>query len=263
MCSIEEAWGDFRPQSNLAQGGVPAGLVQQQVSMDNQRRPDIPGDKYTQTNDRRQWAQPADELSYPQFNRDLMAKPAPEANGLSRGVHSKYSREKRFDARTSPTQGGFSGLQTDVDPNYYAREASTAPAYLDLYEKPFYELGGIATPLASNMVEEKFVPVNSVGKPMAPEINTFTPEIITNTRILAEASVPAPDNKSGSASTLNTDAIRNLQFQLKTLMAKIEALEKKVTVVEHDKSHDVVLFIVIAIFVLFVLDNIFRKNRVV
>ena len=92
------------------------------------------------------------------------------------------------------------------------------------------------------------VPVSNREK----EKNNFTPELITNSAILEAANNKQPGS--------NIDAIRNLQEQLKTLMSKIEKLERKVTMVEHDKSQDIVLFIVIAIFILFVLDNIFRKS---
>lgn len=267
MCSLEEAWGDFNT-GKYNPGGVTPGLVQQQITMDNQRGPDKPGDLYTQTNDRRQWAQPADDTMYPA--RELMAKPAPEANGLSRGVHSKYSREKRFDARNHPDQGGLNQLQTDVDVNYFKTREETRPAYLDLYEKPFMEIGGVSAPMPSNMIgsvgQDLMTPVTTpansneafamVGNKEASK-SKFTPELITNSKILEDA---MSNNKTGGVAG-NVDAIRNIQEQLKALMNKMETLERKVTMVEHDKSHDVVLFIVIAIFVLFVLDNIFRKSR--
>lgn len=290
MCSLEEAWGDFNT-GKYNPGGVTPGLVQQQITMDNQRGPDKPGDLYTQSNDRRQWAQPAADTIYP--TRELMAKPAPEANGLSRGVHSKYSREKRIDSRNHPDQGGLNQLQTDVDVNYYKTREESRPAYLDLYEKPFMEIGGVSAPMPANMIGSvgqdlmttttSTMPVNTpdnrneafamvpVGNKEASK-SKFTPEFITNSQILTDAmsnnktggvagsGVPLPLHL-GNNPVHTVDAIRNIQEQLKALMTKMETLERKVTMVEHDKSHDIVLFIVIAIFVLFVLDNIFRKSR--
>jgi hypothetical protein len=257
MCSIEEAWGTIPFTQNKS--GVTTNLVQQQMQMNQERQPDLAGKLYTQTDDRRQWAMPETDVVYDDFNRGLMAKPAPEANGLARGVHSKYSREKRFDSRTM--DGGVMGkLVTDVDPKYYERTQPTnipPPNYMELYAKPFTEVGGVGMPLAANMNSEQFAEVK------APRVeNKFTPEIITDPRILAEA------NNSNHTVTPVVDKISNadnmamavLSSQLRSLMTKVDFLEKKMTVMEHDKSHDIVLFIVLAIFVMFILDNVFNKK---
>lgn len=302
MCSIEEAWGTAESQliahpkgmrlmdshSSIGvydkssphgtipftqnKSGVTANLVQQQMQMNQERQPDVAGQLYTQTDDRRQWAMPENDVVYDDFNRGLMAKPSPEANGLARGVHSKYSREKRFEART--VDGGVMGkLVTDVDPKYYERTAPTnipPPNYMELYDRPFTEVGGIGMPLAANMNSEQFAEVNPQRA-----VNKFTPEIITDPRILAEANnvnhmvkpITDGNNKHNHTVKLNgsDDNNRNLAMgqissQLRALMTKVEFLEKKMTTIEHDKSHDIVLFIVLAIFVMFILDNVFNKK---
>lgn len=260
MCSIEEAWGNITFTQNKS--GVTSDLVQKQMQMNQERQPDTHGQLYTQTDDRRQWAMPENDVVYDDLNRGLLAKPSPEANGLSRGVHSKYSREKRFDSRTM--DGGVMGkLVTDVDPKYYERTQPTnipPPKYMELYNRPFTEIGGVGMPLASNVNNEQFSEIN-------PRIeNKFTPEIITDPRILAEADnvnhtvndMPQYNNKASSGN--DTLAMASISSQLRALMAKIDFLEKKMTVIEHDKSHDIVLFIVLAIFVMFILDNVFNKK---
>lgn len=280
MCSIEEAWGTIPFTRNKS--GVTSNLVQQQMQMNQERQPDVAGQLYTQTDDRRQWAMPENDVVYDDFNRGLLAKPAPEANGISRGVHSKYSREKRFAASHNSEADGVMGkLVTDVDPKYYERTQPTnipAPGYMELYGKPFTEVSGVALPIASNMNSEQFAEIN----PSAQRIeNKFTPEIITDPRILADADAAAHGsmtpylnannanaNANANANNINTGgkdmgAYNNfaiLSTQLKSLITKIDYLEKKMTTMEHDKSHDIVLFIVLAIFVMFILDNVFNKK---
>lgn len=266
MCSIEEAWGTIPFTQNKS--GVTSNLVQQQMLMNQERQPDVAGQLYTQSDDLRQWAMPENEVVYDDFNRGLMAKPSPEANGLARGVHSKYSREKRFDART--VDGGVMGkLVTDVDPKYYERTQPTnipPPNYMELYDRPFTEVGGVGMPLAANMNSEQFAEVNPHRA-----VNKFTPEIITDPRILAEANnnnhtvTPIMNGNNimvkprGTADNSNL-AMATISSQLRALLTKVEFLEKKMTVLEHDKSHDIVLFIVLAIFVMFILDNVFNKK---
>jgi hypothetical protein len=272
MCSIEEAWGTIPFTQNKS--GVTSNLVQQQIQMNQERQPDVADQLYTQTDDRRQWAMPENDVVYDDFNRGLMAKPSPEANGMARGVHSKYSREKRFEART--VDGGVMGkLVTDVDPKYYERTQPTdipAPNYLELYDRPFTEVGGVGMPLAANVNSEQFAEL----KPQR-AVNKFTPEIITDPRILAEANNnnhmvrPIMDSNNnrknnhkvkpnGSDDNNCNFALGQISSQLRALMTKVDFLEKKMTTIEHDKSHDIVLFIVLAIFVMFILDNVFNKK---
>ena len=265
MCSIQEAWGTIPFTQNKS--GVTSNLVQQQMQMNQERQPDVAGKLYTQTDDRRQWASTENDVVYDDFNRGLMAKPSPEANGLARGVHSKYSREKRFDSRT--VDGGVMGkLITDVDPKYYERTQPTdipPPSYMELYDRPFTEVGGVGMPLAANMNSEQFAEVKTQRA-----VNKFTPEIITDPRILAEANnnnhtvrpnVNSDNNIMVKPSSANSNlAMGQIASQLRALMTKVDFLEKKMTTIEHDKSHDIVLFIVLAIFVMFILDNVFNKK---
>lgn len=269
MCSIEEAWGNvsFSQPMKLNNSGVTPALVQQQMQMNQERLPDVAGNLYTQTDDRRQWAMPETDVIYDDFNRGLMAKPAPDANGVSRGVHSKYSREKRFDSRVM--DGGVMGkLVTDVDPKYYERTQPTnisPPAYMELYDKPFTEIGGVGIPLASNVNSEQFAEIKHAASLTKEK---YTPEIITDPRILAEADNanhtvrPNMNNLPPFKANSNDSnlAMGHISSQLRALMTKVDFLEKKMTNIEHDKSHDIVLFIVLAIFVMFILDNVFNKK---
>jgi hypothetical protein len=269
MCSIEEAWGNITFTQNKS--GVTNNLVQQQMLMNQERQPDVAGQLYTQTDDRRQWAMPENDVFYDDLDKGLMAKPASEANGISRGVHSKYSRVKRFESRTEGANGVMGKLVTDVDPKYYERTQPTdipKPEYLALYERPFVEIGGVAVPLPSNTNNEQF----STVQPRA--MNKFTPEIITDPSILAEAEIasrtdnhtvkPIRDAQQNDNKTVKVPAEDKrtdmLAMQVKALVSKVDKLEKKMTMVEHDKSHDMVLFIVLAIFVMFILDNVFNKK---
>lgn len=280
MCSIEEAWGNITFSQNKS--GVTNTLIQQQMSMNQERQPDVNGQLYTQSDDRRQWSTPETNVYYDDFNKGLMAKPAQEANGLSRGVHSKYSREKRFESNTETNRsvlGPLTKLSTDVDPKYYERTQPTnnvnqPPEYLEVYKKPFTELNSVGIPLPANCNGEQFMEIKQ-----HPDIgDKFTPELITDPVILAEANnvnhTVKQDNLSthlcsvgNSEKPVDTDItslannkVNMMTNQLKALMTKVNYLEKKITTLEHDKSHDIVLFIVLAIFIVFILDNVFNKK---
>ena len=230
MCSIEEAWGS---------------------QLSGKNTPDKPGQLYTQTDDRTQWAKP-------EFINREMAKSAPEANGFTRGVHSKYSREKRIDARQHDNQGAFSGLQSDVDSSYFNRDTNTKPKYLDLYEKPFEDfIGSNLGPQPANLVSEQFSQLHEtfVHEPLQQQQQQ--PNIPASNN----SSVPNNDNsKINTVNKKNMDNIAILQSQILALETKIQKLEATLVSIESDKSHDIILYIVIAIFVLFVLDMLFKRT---
>ena len=121
MCSLEEAWGDLLPTNNnnlekFANNSNKINnnnrVVQQQLTLENERQnerqnerhnkrhnerqndnrqqlqsrypqPDVVGQPVTQADDRRQYAQPEQELMYPDFVDGLMKKPSPEMNNMT------------------------------------------------------------------------------------------------------------------------------------------------------------------------------------
>lgn len=285
MCSIQEAWGDISAEMttpNASQASANS-VRQGQLSMDDQV-----GQYYTQSDDRRQYAKPVAELSeYRDWHSAFNRKPAPEANGISRGMHGKYDRTPRAQHANN---GAFSGLETDVNPAYFARSDPTyqsglqTPAYLDAYPKPKYDIPnvgplGMSTasaggkgPEAANSTIESFM---SLGQDyfkdqganpemIVPGANTnsnkFTPEQITNTELLARTpTVPASNVKF--ADNQLSPQVTDRERQIQAILARLAEIEKKLSTVDTNKSHDIILFIVIGIFVLFVLDNIFKLGR--
>ena len=242
MCSISEAWGDSFNSTN--NGGVPKQMLLQQETLNAERV----GQLHTQSDDHRQYAKPSSDV----FPTRFSAKSSSQANGLTRGVHTKYSREKRIDLVNHPDKGGFTGLQSDVDPSYFRRDESQRPEYLDLYEKPFEEFAGSAVtngPAPLNSVTEKYSSlITSLPDKQAKQI--------TNAEYFAPAKEKfAPVNKDLSAE------IVKLQEQVAKLSNNLNAIELDVKTLKNDKSHDIVLYIVIAIFILFILDSIFRSGR--
>jgi hypothetical protein len=241
-------------------------------------------------------------------------------NSMTRGVHSKYSREKRFDSRTADLPFGGQ-ITTDVDPSLYTGDANGRPGYLDLYSTGYEgrkwlpnmtttttqparigdgrpEAGinpppttttpytqrpsttkynpttSSTSPTPANDVPEKFMQIyddsfDDMSTASRSAIKSpFTEEVITDPRLIAENRAAraerldmGPTNNNGVAVAAVPDEVRAIQSQLNSLVAKMNTLEQKVSYVENNKSHDIILFIVIAIFILFVLDNVFKLGK--
>jgi hypothetical protein len=290
MCSIQEAWGDISADMSAPPSAsqASANLVRQgQQGMDDQV-----GQYYTQSDDRRQYAKPVAELSeYRDWHSEFNRKPAPEANGIARGMHGKYDRTPRAQHAQHANNGAFSGLETDVNPAYFARSDPTyqsglqTPAYLDAYPKPKYDIPNVGPlgmsagrnggkgPEAANSTVEAFMSLGQEyfkDQGASPEMivpgvnsnsnNKFTPEQITNKGLLATApTVPASNVKF--ADNQLSPQVTDRERQIQAILARLAELEKKLSTVDTNKSHDIILFIVIGIFVLFVLDNIFKLGR--
>jgi hypothetical protein len=362
MCSIIEAWGDndFAHMTGRATT-MPTAIVSaneasmnsvrtNQMAMDQQRsarqatdlsairamsmypQPDQVGVPVSWADNRQQYAQPANELlninsGEPANNsgwETAYCKPRPDMNSMTRGVHSRYSREKRFDAKTAELPYGGQ-ITTDIDPAMITGDAR--PGYLDLYSKGYegrkwmpnmittttrpamagdarpeaginppttttmYSKGQPSTnamlvnsPTAANDVPEKFMEINNDFYHQQSEVNSkensqqlvkspFTEEVITDPRLIAEnlaaraeqlqhaSTGGVANNQLANKLSAVPDEIRTIQVQLNSLVAKMNNLEQKVNYVENNKSHDIVLFIVIAIFILFVLDNVFKLGK--
>ena len=353
MCSIQEAWGDFDNQQNNLNNNHnnhnnsdDAKLKfakQNMLDLDSQRQvldsnrqqidadllnnkyvmPDVVGQPVTQSDNRRQYAQTSADIFNYNFEDKLMSKPLPEKNSFTRGVHNKYSREKRIDHRNHPNMLPLKNVQTNSDPNYFQKHTDKKPAYLDLYDNPYNvtpNIGPIgkslepAVPLASNDDNDtdSFMNIttdyfNNTGQPNNAtrnnnnNSNSFTPERIINPDVLNKiqnhsvnqnneshynsnhgsfnnsmnngannANNNGANNGSNNASnntsnnnSSNNEAkkIKELQQQISFLMDKLENLETKVANVENNKCHDIILIIVIAIFILFIIDNLFKLGR--
>lgn len=298
MCSLLEAWGDISsdmatPTASQASANT---VRQGQQAMDTQRsamnysgmgmdNADQVGQYYTQTDDRRQYAKPVAELSeYRDWHSEFNRKPAPETNGVARGMHGKYDRTPRTQHGNN---GAFSGLETDVNPAYFARNDPTyqsglqTPAYLDAYPKPKFDIPnvgplGMSTvktgkgPEAANSTIESFMSLGQEyfkDQGASPEMivpggdsnNKFTPEQISDPALQAVTpNVPASNVKFADDG-LAPQTSRERQIQ--SILNRLAEIEKKLSSVDTNKSHDIILFIVIGIFVLFVLDNIFKLGR--
>jgi ABC-type Na+ efflux pump permease subunit len=59
----------------------------------------------------------------------------------------------------------------------------------------------------------------------------------------------------------STVDVQRLQEQIRQLTAKLDKLEKKVGRVESSRSHDIILMVVLVIFLLFIVDNVFGFNK--
>lgn len=89
---------------------------------------------------------------------------------------------------------------------------------------------------------------------MGPSANMRESGSGTGLRDLTELMMDAPTPTS-------TDEVRRLQEQIRRLTAKLDDLEKKVGKVESSRSHDIILIVVLAVFLLFIVDNVFGFNK--
>ena len=283
MCSIQEAWGDFKPETETNISNLVKNSKEQQLQLQNERQPhkvpggnppDIVGNPVIQSNDYRQYSRAENDYHNPNFQQHWNSKPSPNMNGMTRGVHNKYSRDKRIEFKQHQTQMGT--LETDVDMKHYLQTEDNKPPYLDLYNKPGNDGPGIghlaiSQPIAANADEENYMDVseNFYGKELNKiSTNSFTPEVITDPKLLKEVANARNhiqhNNATNSVTNNNNvipDEIRKLQEEIKQLMSKIDVLENKVKNVENNSNHDIVLFLVVAIFILFVIDNVFKFNK--
>ena len=323
MCSLQEAWNDFSlTNSANPQNDKIKQVREQQMAMDLQRnqqhmnsvRQDMDlqmtqqpqqfdrvpeKGHYTQSDDRRQFAQPVADVFRPNYEREFLAKP-PSGNSHGdtiRGVHNKFTREKRIPMMkggselvnlTSNVQqpGELATTLNDV-PKFvrefgtvegkpYREGPSNGPAMSD--NGPTTEVYG-GGPIASNSDEvgEAFVSVetdyfgnNSLGLSPQPEYQVSQyqqqpsmplPNTKPNTKPHTKSTLLTTTEHNNTKSSSNKDGmeqIKMLKKQIQELNSKITTLETKLEAVENNRPHDIILIIVIALFVLFIIDNVFK-----
>jgi hypothetical protein len=274
MCSIQEAWGNFQPNTENKVSNLVKNTKQQQLQIQTERGqvtpggnpPDVVGGVVMQDDDHRQYARATKDYNYPDFQQFWNKKTDASMNGMTRGVHNKYSRDKRIDFKQHNTHMGT--LETDVDMKHYLQPEEERTGYLDIYDKPSPNIPGLGPlarlqPMAANIDEENYMDVsnNYYGKELQkPGDNSFTPEVITNHKLMIETEDTSSKLQSNTKDVI-PDEIRRLQEEIKHLVSKIEVLETKVKNVENNSNHDIILFVVISIFILFVIDNVFKFNR--
>ena len=274
MCSIQEAWGNFQPNTENKVSNLVKNTKQQQLQIQTERGqvtpggnpPDVVGGVVMQDDDHRQYARATKDYNYPDFQQFWNKKTDASMNGMTRGVHNKYSRDKRIDFKQHNTHMGT--LETDVDMKHYLQPEEERTGYLDIYDKPSPNIPGLGPlarlqPMAANIDEENYMDVsnNYYGKELQkPGDNSFTPEVITNHKLMIETEDTSSKLQSNTKDVI-PDEIRRLQEEIKHLVSNKEVLETKVNNVENNSNHDIILFVVISIFILFVIDNVFKFNR--
>jgi hypothetical protein len=317
MCSLQEAWNDFSlTNSANPQNDKMKQVREQQMQMDLQRNQqhmnstrqdmdlqmvqkpqqfDRVPEKgyYTQSDDRRQFAQQSEDIFRPNYEREFLAKP-PTGNSHGdtiRGVHNKFSREKRIPMMTGGNE--LVNLTSNVQqPSELPVTLNNVPKFVREFGtvegKPYREgpsngtampntgpLPDITGPMASNSDEvgEAFVSVdgdyfgnNSLGLTPQPEYQVPQYQHQSQQQH-QQSSTPVPNSKphtnphtttSQSNNDGNMEQIKMLKKQIQELNSKITTLETKLDAVENNRPHDIILIIVIALFVLFIIDNVFK-----
>jgi hypothetical protein len=321
MCSLQEAWNDFA-LTNSANGNTSTEqnnmkmIREQQMQMDlqknqsniNNERQQMDSEMnmkhfdrtpeqgyYTQSDDRRQFAQHQNDVFRPEYEEHLMTKP-PTGNSHGdtiRGVHNKFSRTKRVPMMTggNETMNLTSNVQS---PGSLPNTLNDIPRYvreLGIVDgKPYREgpsNGALPAPnyepMAHNQdsISDSFVSVDSsyFSNNSFNQLSQYNSKshIMDNSTVVNDNQVvPLPyannslSNKTNTLSDDNTrkinqnndglEQIKMLKKQIETLNTKITMLETKVQNAENNRPHDIILIIVIALFVLFIVDNIFKLS---
>lgn len=322
MCSLEEAFGPVAPTVPGMNGGMrsynthgfsPMGPGQQAWNPSS-HAPDMIGQPMTQTDNRRQYAEPANGLEHKRW-QDNWSKP--DSRNFTRGVHSNRSRENRVgDPRQHSAHTGAGGsvkMQSSAyypprslpgsDEPPYPHNADYIPTYINALDgsiapgAPLSSVGDAPRAAAAkNRLKDTFdsmsyprestigpVPNPSDYRNMHPtqwdsdvsgapiQARQFSPatnsvNMNSNNNNSMNSSVNRNDGNvvdkmmdTGAPSSL-TD-VKRLQEQIRLLNAKLDKLERKVGKVESSRSHDIILIVVLAVFLLFIVDSVFGFNK--
>jgi len=312
MCSLQEAWNDFSLTKSAQNTNDNMKMVRdQQISMDMQKNQNnmhhqrqqmdreitshqfdrIPEQGYyTQSDNRRQFAQQQADVFRPEYEQHLMAKPpAGNSHGDTiRGVHNKFTRTKRVPTMTGGNE--MLNLTSNVQqPGALATTLNEIPKYVReagvVEGKPYREGPSNGAkpledngPIAHNMddVADAFVSVDAeyfannsmmMTMPMNNENNMLANNNI-QTNVIQSNNLEVNNginNGINNEVTMemkknddNMEQIKQLKAQIQALNSKINVLENKLQNVENNRPHDIILIIVIALFVLFIVDNVFK-----
>lgn len=254
--------------------------------------PDQVGYPTTQTDNRRQYSQPSNGIEHQRWTENWNK---PNSHNFSRGVNSERSRQNRMgeprmhnnvnaninlSSRAEYPQISRPGSQIPQ----YPHDADYSPSYINALDgsiAPGAPLSSVGQPPRSaNKMRDTFGSVSmprdtNVGPvPNPSDYSNIHPtewdNKISGAPVQANQYAPRTSRVSSSeakemmldASVPNsTDDVRRLQEQIRQLTAKLDTLEKKVGRVESSRSHDIILMVVLVIFLLFIVDNVFGFNK--
>jgi hypothetical protein len=252
---------------------------------------------YSQSTLQRDYSRHAGDVFRPEYDNTLLSKP-PTGNSqgsMIRGIHNKYSREKRV----NDASGGNDMIQLSSSieaPGPLPQTLNNVPNYISslgpVNGKPYREGPPSTMPDAHNndMVNDNFLSVNNnyFANNSYGVSNDFTPEVINNSSVLNDSGYSMPSNSKHDSNTVsnvanvsntnerkntnnvsdseliskyNDEQIKSLKKQLELLNSKFKMLETKLQSVENNRPHDIILIIVISLFILFIVDNIFRSYK--
>lgn len=256
-------------------------------------------DYYSQSNLRRESARPDNDIFRPNYDTVLMSKP-PTGNSYGdgiRGIHNKYSREKRVSDK-SMTNGKVNLTSNINYPNYINNVNNGKPYVENSNDNGNNQLVAYNTddtldlyPVNDNYFNNSFVNnlddnnnlhnnnleysssstsqqmINHPLNNMNPTNNTPSQTMVNTTNNNTPSS--NTNNKNNNINNnieINEEdrktllQIKKLKTELNNLNSKIKMLESKLQNVENNRPHDVILIIVISLFILFIVDNIFKNN---
>jgi hypothetical protein len=280
MCSLEEAWQDINYTSTHEDFRSKVGEAsQQQMEMDRQHsvraqqemdtrvkntyQPDKVGDVVGQANDRRQYAKPAQDIFHHDWER-AMRKPVTNHDFI-RGVHDKYNRNETprvghrgfyngqlqtLSEMTSPKPANDNGF-TNWNSLYMlnpATQENNSSGEGDAFTQEFINNEQLQRQSNMKMIEyNRKIDQSTEGNSSNNSSNTKN-DIQTNI-------VNEEINKKRSLKL--EEEIMNLMKEMKRMELRMKMLEQKITNVDNNRSHDIILYGVVLVFVLFIVYQTF------
>ena len=238
-CSIEEAWGQNFNGSNGSKptniGGIPSNLHHPELS-----------EGVT-------------------FNGKYQNK-----NDYTRKVHSRRSRKQKIKARhqkTGPlsvdTRADFGNvnyvdMQNDTPEFQEVNQKSSCFSQTDEIPSAYSESGqSMLRPLEADEDEgvllENMPPYEGIVNSVEQELNDSARQqtVVETDENVSEEDVESEDNSDNS----------QLKAALQNIMLRLDRLERKIKQRQTSNIHDIVLFVLMGVFILFILDSVFRIGR--
>lgn len=318
MCSLEEAFAPIT--QNVPSMSSPPSAEEEYSRRDSERGmrsynthgyhptggwvpstnyPSQVGQPTTQTDDRRQYAQPANGIDHQSWLNNYNN---PNTARFRRGVHSELSRENRMGEPRIHNESGTKVIissQADYPSRsmpgmpgaQYPHNADYVPSYINALDgsaAPGAPVASVGQPSRSaNKIRDKFGSVSmprtdnnysgdgNIGPvPNPTDYRNIHPtqwnENISGAPAQANQYAPRTSRMTQSESKemlldapvpTTTIDVRKLQDQIRQLTAKLDSLEKKVGKVESSRSHDIILMVVLVVFLLFIMDSVFGFNK--
>ena len=295
MCSLEEAWQDINFTSSHEDFRSKVGdSTQQQIEMDRQHsvraqqemdirvnntyQPDKVGNVVDQANDRRQYSKPAQDIFHHDWQERTMKRPI-HNNQFIRGVHDKYNRNSpprvanqafrnndismvsEMNLPAPANDNGFTDWNSLYMLNPQTQKNNNASGG-DKFTQEFINNNQLQNESNLKMIEYNRQIDQSVNNNPTPNTkpnnneNNENNNIENNTNNLKQKNLVEIDLNKKRQNKLEEE-IMKLMKEIKRMELRMKMLEQKMVNVDNNRSHDIILYGVVLVFVLFIVYQTF------